>query len=490
LTVEALKNMSDLPQLSVTLRPWQVDGKVTQMDVGYTIWGLELDQGDRLALLHLVVASIPACEFSEAGLVAQDQLGTLPLTVSIGPGKYGQARIWTCDRKPQGPVTLNYRVYPREVGADYTSSPFFDLRSEPGGMNGAGVPFMVLLPERTFEISLHWNLSHMPAGSRGVWCKGEGDVTLTAPQELMAFSYYAVGALKTWRAPDSDKFELHWFSEPNFDLAAVAQRAHALFKCMSAFFDDKDTPYKVFVRKDPFEKSGGGTALEDSFMFGYSDTAHPTPDDIQDLLAHELVHNWPHMDEPEAYRTWYDEGTAEYYSLVLPYRAGLSTLEHVLDQIQQRANVYYGNPLRHISSEEAAELYWKDRRTQRIPYGRGFFYLIGVDHAIRAASGGKRSVDDVVLALVKSHRQSGKMPKCADWLEAVSGELGREARPEFDAMHRGQLLIPSDGWFGGVFKVRPSAIPQYVNKWEVSQETIEGYIWERNPDVPDAAALI
>jgi len=482
--------MSNLPQLFVTLRPWHVDGKIAYMDVTYTIHGVTFGKDDLLAQIHLVVASIPACEFSEAGLSAQDQLGDLPLTVSIGAGPYGQARQWTCDRPSQGPITLNYRVYPRVVPKDYTSSPYFDLRNEQGGMNGAGVPFMVLLPEKTFEINLHWDLSQMPPGSRGVWCKGEGDVKLTAPQDLLAFSYYAVGDVKTWKAQDNEKFEFHWFGEPGFDVAAVAQKVYALFNYISAFFKDTEAPFKIFVRKDPFEKSGGGTALADSFMFGYSDAAIPTPDEIQNLLAHEMVHNWPHMEEPEAHRTWYDEGTAEYYSIVLPYRAGLSTLDDVMTQLQERANMYYGNPFRAMPSEEAVDLYWKDRRTQRIPYSRGFFYLISVDHAIRAASGGKRCVDDVVLELVKQHKQDGKAPKCADWLDAVSRELGRDARPEFEALHRGELILPDDDWFGGVFNVKPGIIAQYINKWEVSSETIDGFIWGRNPDVPEKDAVI
>lgn len=460
------------------------------MDVTYAIQGLALGAGDVLAQLHLVVASIPACEFSEAGLVAHDLAGELPLAVSIAAGKYGQARTWTCGRATQGPVTLDYRVYPREVPATYTSSPYFDLRNEQGGMNGAGVPFMVLLPEGTYEIGLHWDLSQAPPGSRGVWCKGEGDVTLTAAQELLAFSYYAVGDVKTWRAPGNDRFELHWLSEPSFDLVGVARRVYSLFGYISAFFEDTEAPFKIFVRKDPFEKSGGGTALADSFMFGYSDAAVPSPDEVQNLLAHEMVHNWPHLDEPEAYRTWYDEGTAEYYSIVLPYRAGISTLGQVLNQVQERSNMYYGNPMRHLTSEEAVDLYWKDRRTQRIPYSRGLFYLISVDHAIRAASGGQRSVDDVVLALARKHRQSGHAPACADWLDAVSRELGRDARPEFEAIHRGELILPDPAWFGGVFRARPGQVPQYINKWEISSETMDGYIWECNPDVPERAAVI
>jgi predicted metalloprotease with PDZ domain len=482
--------MGELRKLTVILQPWQAGEKIGCLDVTYAIQGLKLIQGDILAQLHLNLASIPACEFSEAGVVAQDRAGDLPLTVSVGTGRYGPARQWTCGRQTSGPITLRYRVFPREVPETYTSSPYFDLRNEQGGMNGSGAPFMLLLPEGTYEISLHWELSQLPPGSRGVWCKGEGDVTLTAAQDLLAFSYYAAGAVKTWRPADNDRFEFHWLSEPGFDIVAVAEKVYTLFCFVSAFFDDPAAPFTVFARKDPFKKSGGGTALADSFMFGYSEAALPTPDEIQNLLAHEMVHNWPHLDEPEAYRTWYDEGTAEYYSIVLPYRAGLSTLGEVMEQLQQRANMYYGNPFRSMPSEEAVDLYWKDRRTQRIPYSRGLFYILSVDHAIRAASGGQRSVDNVVLALVKQNRLTGEHPHCSDWLDALSRELGRDARPEFEAIHRGELILPDDAWFGGAFKFKAGTIAEYINKWEISQETIDGFILARNPDVADTDVMI
>jgi len=482
--------MSDPAKLFVTLTPWHDGQKIAFIDVSYLVHGFEPGPGDLLAQIHLEIVSIPACEFSEAGLTARDELGELPLSVSTGAGPYAQARQWRCGRQTQGPITIQYRVFPREVPETYTSSPYFDLRNEQGGINGAGVPFMVLLPEQTYEISLHWDLSHMPAGSRGVWSKGEGDVTVTAPQSLLAFSFYAAGAVKTWKPAGNSPFEFHWLAEPGFDIEAVARNVYALYQYISAFFQDSGAPFKVFARKDPFKKSGGGTALSDSFMFGYSEAALPAPDEIQNLLAHEMVHNWPHLDEPEACRTWYDEGTAEYYSIVLPYRAGLSSLEDVLRQLQERTHMYYGNPYRTITSEAAVDLYWKDRRAQRVPYSRGLFYIISVDHAIRAASGGRRSVDDVVLALVKKHRQEGKAPKCADWLEAVSRELGRDAAPEFEAMHRGELILPNNAWFGGVFKARPAVIPQYINKWDVSSETIDGYIWERDLSIPEENAVI
>ena len=483
--------MDQLPGLKVTLKPEQNEKKITHMDVNYQIDGLELNKNDNLGYIYPVLASIPMCEFSEEGLQAHDEQGELPLLTTEEVFEYGKARTWKTTRQSKGKISVTYRVYPRVLPENYSSSPYFDLRSEQGGMNGAGVPFIVRLPERTYVIHLHWDLSSMPAGTRGIWCKGEGDVCLTGTPELLAFSYYAVGAVKTWKPPLNDNFEFHWIAEPNFDIDAVAGRIFSLYEYFSVFFEDSKAPFKIFARRDPFKKSGGGTALADSFMFGYSAEVIPTPDGMQTLMAHEMVHNWPHLDGELVDSTWYAEGTAEYYSMVLPYRAGLSSVEKVMEDLQKKAGErYYANPFRTISNQEAVEMSWKDRRTQVIPYGRGLVYILSVNHEIRQVSEGKRCVDDIVLQLLRIEREEGRKPTVEDWLELASRELGRDARPDYEAMSRGELILPDDNWFGGVFTVRPAEVKQYVSSFEKSDETIDGYVWERNPDVTDEKAVI
>jgi predicted metalloprotease with PDZ domain len=223
---------------------------------------------------------------------------------------------------------------------------------------------------------------------------------------------------------------------------------------MADFFGDREARYRVFARRDPFEKSGGGTAAARSFMFGYSAATFQDVDGMQNLLAHEMVHNWPHMDdEPAGLATWYNEGCAEYYSVVLPWRAGLSSQADVLLQVSARAEKYYTNPMRALSNDALAALYWQDRRTQRVPYGRGFFYLANVDAAIRCASNGAFSLDDAVKEILRRRRSGGK-PSPADWLEIVSGLLGRDARPEYEAMAAGTLVEPDPKVFGGALAVK------------------------------------
>ena len=73
-----------------------------------------------------------------------------------------------CRHATSGDVTLHYRAPPRVVTASTRTGPLFDLRDEAGGVQGAGWTFLAV-PVNTepYRIQLHWDLSDMPAGSRG-----------------------------------------------------------------------------------------------------------------------------------------------------------------------------------------------------------------------------------------------------------------------------------------------------------------------------------
>jgi predicted metalloprotease with PDZ domain len=186
-------------------------------------------------------------------------------------------------------------------------------------------------------------------------------------------------------------------------------------------------------------------------MFGYSEAMVPTLDNLKNLLAHEMVHNWPHMnDEPYGECTWYVEGTAEYYSVMLPLRFGMASAEETLEQIQKRSDQYFCGPVRHLSNADAAAQSWTDRRTQRIPYGRGFFYLAGLDARIQRESGGKYSLDDIVLPLTTKWMREQEGTN-GDFIRLINELTGLDISEEFTKMAEGIPFIPDADSFDGLF---------------------------------------
>ena len=269
---------------------------------------------------------------------------------------------------------------------------------------------------------------------------------------MLSFSYYEAGPLKAFTEKAYPRHSTYWLSEPPFDAKALSVWVGKLYDYMSRFFGDPNSSYRVFMRSNPYEGTGG-TALAHSFMFGYYPPAKPTLDDLTDLLSHEMAHNWPELDGAHGQTAWYSEGTAEYYSQVLAYRAGLLTTDQFLNRINYRVDAYYGSPSRNMAMADVAKLYWKDPIMQKDPYGRGFVYLIETDAAIKAKSGGKRGLDDVVLELNK-RKQAGEPYGVAQWLELVGKEIGSaQAKEAFDAMVSGKTeRLPSTS-FAPCFKV-------------------------------------
>lgn len=276
---------------------------------------------------------------------------------------------------------------------------------------------------------------------------------------MLAFTYYAAGPMQRFPA-DGGPFALYWFTEPPFDLPAVAADISAWFAQASRFFRDPGGSYRVFVRANPYP-AGGGTALRRSFMFGWGVDRPVSAAELQGLLAHEITHNWPRLDGGEHAETaWYSEGTAEYYSILLSRRAGAIDDAEFLERINGRATAYYANPFRELSNAEAGKRFWSDPQAQRVPYGRGFMYLVALDAKLRAASAGRRSVDDLVLEVLERQGR-GERVDLAQWTQLLERELGAAGHADFDAMVGGATIVPPTSSFGPCLKPVPYREPRF-----------------------------
>lgn len=448
----AAASPSPPPALSLTLTPHSNGIAVEYVDVNLVIEKPQVTGGETLLRMPLQIVSIPTARYDGDAIKARDGSGDLPLTLQDEPPTpTGVFRRWLTSRATVGDVAVTYRSQPRAVSASTRPGPLFDLRSEGGGLNGAGITFLALPnTEHPYNVHLKWDLSSMPSGSRGVWSFGEGEVRAVAPAQQLAFSYYAAGPLRTFPASRSGDFTMYWFDNPPFDTTAVAANIRKLYAYMARFFRDEGSTYRVFIRKNPY-RSGGGTALTKSFMFGYADMDPPTTESLRGLLAHEMTHNWPGMQGEHGDTAWYSEGTAEYYSILLSRRAGVMTAAEFLEAINDHASGYYTNPLQKLSNADAAKVFWSDGRAQRVPYGRGFMYLAQVDAQIRAQSGGTRSLDDLVLE-IRARQVQGKPYGIPVWKGLLTAELGANARQEFDAMVAGERLVPPPATFAPCFK--------------------------------------
>lgn len=464
-----------MSRLQITLKPVEAEGLVQYVDISYAFDQLCIKEGAQLFQMQLCTVSIPGCTPEEVRVT--DEAGDVPLLISESAPYPYELRHYAVEREVCGALTLAYRVRPRVLTAESTCGPYFDLRTEENGANSAGLSFLADFIGYEGDISLSWDLSSMAEGSTGVCSLGEGCVRYTGALELLRQCYFAFGRVSSLT---NGEFGFYWLTEPSFDMNAIAEYTQKLFAVMQDFFEDTQPNYRIFVRKDPFPTSGG-TALHRSYMFGWNDTQPVSVADKQNILAHEMVHNWPHLnDNPYGISSWYSEGTAEYYCVMLPYRAKLVSLESTLDEIQRRTNAYYTNPTRHMENLAAARICWQDRRAQRLPYGRGFFFLANTDVRIREATHGQRSLDDVVIELIRRDRAGVTLGNPL-FLEIVRELSGVDVSKEWKIMCEGKHFAPLSDSFDALFTVKEiSAVeadtgePCVSYTWAIRTEEKEG----------------
>jgi predicted metalloprotease with PDZ domain len=117
---------------------------------------------------------------------------------------------------------------------------------------------------------------------------------------------------------------------------------------------------------------------------------------------------------------------------LLPLRAGLISADEFLHNLNSTAARYYTDALNHTPNSEIAASFWSDTRIRVLPYDRGSLYLSIVDSRVRAASGGKRSLDSLILAMIGRKRAGLAMDQAA-WRAVLTKELGSSGIDELDA---------------------------------------------------------
>lgn len=413
------------------------------------------------------------CPFPEwEYLRVTDDEGDIPFEIADAETLYAAATFKGLyfGRRPAGTVRWSVKLLPRVLPEGYRSSPYYDFRAEPLGLNGSGM-FSFILPatgmEKKLDVHLDWDLSDMPEGARGIWSYGEGRVIRELTQWQIMLTMFDTGLIS---GVENDGFGVYWLSEPDFDARGTAERLLPVFRYEKEHFGDKDAEFRVFLRRDPFEISGGGSACPYAFISGYSEFGGMEADKWFNVLIHEMTHTWPSMtDFNVGEGTWFSEGATEYYCTMLPYQGGFVDAKTTVDLINNKIrDRYLDNLYRDLPNMEIPAIQWKDRRAQTVPYGRGFLYIANAEAKLRRL--GKGSIDDIV----RRHSIVDPMTP-ADWEEFISDRLGDEGLQDYNDMKAGKLLIPEDGIFGPEIVAREHEIEidgvrQISYHWELANE--------------------
>jgi predicted metalloprotease with PDZ domain len=167
------------------------------------------------------------------------------------------------------------------------------------------------------------------------------------------------------------------------------------------------------------------------------------------------------------------EGFTTHFSNVIAFRAGLLSIDELLESLNDIATRHFDDKLASATSDELQRAFQRDHILTTVPYTRGTLYAAELDGALRSASRSKRTLDEVVRELYQqSRRQGSELP--ADAIRrVVRNELGRPGVERYDAVivHGHDPDPPSDA-YGPCFARKPRAPT--------------GFAWVRVLGVPDA----
>ncbi|KAF6805743.1 peptidase m61 domain-containing protein [Colletotrichum sojae] len=463
---------------------------------GYKLFGAvqitdSFAANETVALIPTTIASIRTAQYGANDIIATDDEGIVSLTMrEIPSGPFGlPSRSWVAQRATRGPVTFSFTASPVVVDPSVLPGPLFDIRKGPGGLTGSMwslVPVPNPMSTTEYNITVSWDIPDIQAAAF-TWADGQGShshsFTGTVTELLQTF--FIVGEVDSLPAMSSTgrggngSFGMYWLQQqpPPFDTAKVSSFLETLLAYSTEFWsDESDQPYRVFIRVNEDLGSSsrtigaGGTALLRSFTVGYYNAGGVEAGQLRTLLAHEMTHNWtPWISGTTAEQSRYNEGSAEYWSLRLLWRAGLLTSYEYLDEMNTRAYNYYTNSAVNLSDSAAQDVAWQIRDAQRIPYGRGMLHLTNIDARIRAATNGTESLDGLAQEYVRKCRITAGCG-AETWFPILKDALGQEALDEWARVTTGWPLIkPDAGSLGPCFNVVLNSTNPTVWAWKAKE---------------------
>jgi hypothetical protein len=467
---------ADPVDLQMTLTPLPAPSGIAQVGVTLRFSGLPATIADTpLLALPLVSSNVDTVATTLTGFEARDAQGSLTLRshdaalptqaardAEIG----GTARLWQASRPVSGDLVVRFTVPANATLPPRGAAPPFAFSDDGGAFSAAGQVFLPLPVAKTaYRMTVAWDLTHLPAGARGISSFGEGTVSAPEPltESAVRSTFFMAGKIGAVPMPlPKSGFFGAWQGQPAFDAAALLRWTGTLYGQYATFFGQRTPPpYGVFLRYNPIN-AGGGVGLNHAFVatFGKGDGSNVGK--LRITLAHEMFHTFsPFITQPAGLESsWFGEGLAVFYARRLALRFGQITPEAFLADLNSGAARYYTSLMAEVPNSEVPKRFWADTRIRTLPYDRGMLYFATVDDAVRKASGGKRSLDDLMLAMLALEK-SGKTTSNADWETLLRRDLGERAIDDFRAFLAGRQPLPASDAFGPCFERTTRQLRRY-----------------------------
>ena len=285
-----------------------------------------------------------------------------------------------------------------------------------------------------------------------------------------------------------------------FEDAEFTDLASSIVAQERAFFDDFDRGYYLIglIPVGPVLREGGsslgGTGLTNCFSLTLHPNAGlaplPTPRGpgvmgVAQLLAHEMFHEWNGLTvrrlDPEQLVYWFSEGFTNFYARRILFRGGWIDAAEYAASVNEAIEAYLGSPVRNEPNARILEDFWNDRSVKMLPYHRGDVVAMLLDRAIREASGGERSLDDLMRELVREALATGERIDTGHLLERFAHHTDAETA----ALVRGIVVD------GETAPIRADLFAPCLERVEVECAPFElGFDFERSMEANEVLGVV
>lgn len=309
-----------------------------------------------------------------------------------------------------------------------------------GGLSGVGHGF-VLRP--ALSTTLPFSLRFRAEPGAGAALATTLDGRKSATVEDLAAAVYVAGPIRGEALPSGDRATVAFGAAMD---ARAALEVAATASVLGARFVGREERAKVVLfvigeRGIGGEHDGASTGGAVSVWI---DAERTLDDGAKILVAHEALHEVfggaLRLDAGGRDAAWFSEGFATHYARRALFDQGMITAEAFLADVARARD---GGP-------EGAT----DGGTHALGYGLGSRYAALLDSGMRARSGGKRTLDDLVRALGEAARKAPGAPiEVGVFRALVRAELGeKEERGLWDGLVVGALPELPDDAFGPCFR--------------------------------------
>jgi predicted metalloprotease with PDZ domain len=375
---------------------------------------------------------------------------------------------WQVDTKGAQEIIASYRVYSNELTVRTN-----ELNDEHAFWNNTALLMFVkghLGVSSTLKVNPYGNwrvATGLPAvpGQPNTFRAENFDILYDSPFEVSDFKEITFEA-------QGKKHRIVVTGEGNYDLERLAADTTRIINETVEIFGGVDyEDYTIIINL----RGGGGlehlnsTALQTNRFAFTSDTRYKG---FLGLIAHEFFHAYnvkrirpdvlgPFDYENENYTRllWVAEGTTEYYASLLLLRAGLISLTEFLrgkaasiQQLQHRPG-RFETSLEEASFDAWIKFYRQDENAinnQISYYDKGEIVNMMLDITIRTASGGAKSLDDVMRHLYAEFFKKDRNFTSEDFQKASELMAGKSLDDFFAKYVRGKAEIDYESIMPGV----------------------------------------